>query len=528
MKKTITGVLALAVIVVVVQSCAKHFFRSNYDTANSLLHETNNIQTKLFLKAHLKNGDIAILRDTWEIDTVSNTVSGTGVRYGFNRNPLFEGAIRIAIDSVALFETNKKIQPNESGRVAALSILTAVNVVGAIICLSVPKACFGSCPTFYINEDDNVHYADAEGFSNAIIPSMEYGDVDALNNHLVAGSTFSLTMKNEALETHCIRDVKLLAYPTKAGERVYQSPGNNFYRCENNYPLTHAVANEGDITSLLLKPDRTERFSLSDEHNLNSKEEIYLTFHRVENPNGLGLVLNFRQTLMTTYLFYSAMGYMGDQVSDVFYLLESNPDMRSRFDATTKALGGIDVYGWNETTSSWEYQNGFHETGPIAINRQLVPLTIMPSASKVKIKIVLNKGLWRIDYVALTNIREQIMPVELSPTEILINQQPNKEALQQLRSADKLLISMPGNAYKINFTMPVADADYELFLYTKGYYLEWMRAQWIKDKNFDALKKMVFNPGEFLKEEALDYKHYETTMEQQFWSSKIDTNTFSY
>ncbi len=527
-KKIIFYTLTLAIVIIAIQSCATYNFRSNYKDANSLIHETKNLQRKPFLKAHFKNGDICILKDSWKVDTTLNIVSGNGTKYDFNRKNVFEGSISIPIDSVAIFETNIKIQKHEAGRITALSILTAVNVVVGIICITTPKACFGSCPTFDINENDNFHYADAEGFSNAIAPSMEYYDIDALNNKPISKNIFSITMKNEALETHCVKDVKLFAYPRKEGERIYQSLTNDFYLCENNYTLAKAKANEGDITAILNNQDRQERFSLSDENNLNSKEEIYLSFDNVKNTNDLGLILNFRQTLMPTYLFYSAMGYMGDEVSDMFAKLESDSSIRNKFDATSKELGEIEIYFLNEKNGKWEFQNGFYESGPIAINRQFIPLQNLSSNSKVKLKIVLNKGLWRIDYVALTNIKEKVKPIEISPNSIFNKGKLDTSALSAINNPDKYLISMPGSEYKFNFTLPNQNADYELFLYSKGYYLEWMREHWIKDKDLLKLKQMVDNPKKYLKVEAKNYKRYEATMEQEFWNSKIDTKTFSY
>lgn len=528
MKKIILYILTISAVIFGTQACKPYYFRSNYKDSNSLIHGTKNLQTKPFLKAHLKNGDVCILNDSWKIDTTLNIVSGNGIQYDFNRRQTFQGSINISIDSVAIFETNAKILKPEEARIAALSLMAGLDVVVGVFCLTNPKACFGSCPTFYINENDNFHFADAEGFSNAISPSMEYYDIDALNNHRITNNIFSITMKNEALETHCVKNVKILAFPLKDGERVFQSPTNDFYLCESNYSLSLAKADEGDITTLLKNQDRQERFSLSDANNLSSKEEVYLTFDNVKSTDNLGLILNFRQTMMTTYLFYSAMGYMGDNVSDMFAILESDEKMRNKFDATTKELGNIDIYAWNEQNNNWEYQNGFYETGPIAINRQCISLENIQSNSKIKIKLVLNKGLWRMDYVSLTNIKKQVTPIEIFPTTIYNKGKLDKIALGEINSPDKHLLSMPGSAYKFNFTLPNADADYELFLYSKGYYLEWMREHWIKDKDLLKLKQMVDNPTIYLREEAKNYKRYETTMEQEFWNSKIDTKTFSY
>lgn len=529
MKKIIIYILTITTAIFGIQACKTYYFRSNYKDTNSLIHATNNIQTKPYLKAHLKNGDVCILRDSWIVDTVTNVLTGTGTKYNFNRIKISEGSISIPIDSVAIFETNKKIKNPEAGRIAALSILAGLDVIAGIICISNPKACFGSCPTFYINENDNFHYADAEGFSNAISPSLEYYDIDALDNKPLFQNTFSITMKNEALETHCVNDVKLLAYPRKKGERVYQSPTNDFYLCENNYTLTEASANEGDITTLLKNEDRQERFSFSDENNLSSKEEIFLTFNNVKNADKLGLVLNFRQTLMTTYFIYSAMGYMGDEVGDIFAKMEINKETKEKLKGgIKKELGNIDIYLWNAQKNDWELQNGVYETGPIAINRQFIPLQHLSSSSKIKLKLVMNKGLWRIDYVALTNIKDKVKPIEITPTNILNKGKVDNTALLEIKNPEKYLISMPGSEYKFNFTLPSADTDYELFLYSKGYYLEWMREHWLKDKDLLKLKQMVDNPKKYLMVEAKNYKRYETTMEHEFWNSKIDTKTFSY
>jgi hypothetical protein len=100
--------------------------------------------------------------------------------------------------------------------------------------------------------------------------------------------------------------------------------------------------------------------------------------------------------------------------------------------------------------------------------------------------------------------------------------------LSEIQNPKKHLISMPGSEFKFNFTLPYPDKDYELFLYSKGYYLEWMRESWIKEKNLMKLKQMVDNPKKYLRAEAKSYKQYETTMEEEFWNSKIDTKSFNY
>lgn len=521
----------LVILVIVILSCnpKPFFFRNNYKSANSLIHETENLQEQLFLKAHLKNGDVYILKDTWAIDTILDVVKGRGSSYDFNRKRISEGLIAIPIDSVAIFETNSKLESAESKRIAALAILAGVDVALSTFCLTNPKACFGSCPTFYLNEEDNFRFSDAEGFSNAIAPSMEYYDIDALNNQSMTGNIFSITMKNEALETHVIRNLKLLAVSRKKGQRVYHSPENNFYICENIYQLSEASGPKGDITSLLKYQDRQERYSLSDKENLSSKEEIYLTFKDISEYNDLGLLITFRQTLMTTYFIYSAMGYMGDEVGDIFAKLETSEETQEKLEnGIKKELGNIEIFAWDMNSKSWAPQGGFYETGPVAFNRQIMPLNLPSGESELKLKVILNKGLWRIDDFALTNIQKEVLPEAIQPHEVLNKGLMDPGARDEINADDQYLVSMPGSEYKINFKLPANHHDFELFLYSKGYYLEWMRENWIKNKNLFKLKQMIGNPRQYLLIEAESYKEYEKTMEQQFWNSKIDTKNFSH
>jgi hypothetical protein len=295
------------------------------------------------------------------------------------------------------------------------------------------------------------------------------------------------------------------------------------------YSLSNATGNEGNITSLLQNQDMQERFSLSDPNNMSCKEEVFLNFENVKNTSDIGLIVNFRQTLMTTYFVYSAIGFMGDEVGDIFAKIENNKGLNDKLKAgISKELGNIDVYLWDEKKSNWVFQDGLYETGPIAINKQILPLKGVISAKNLKIKLIMNKGLWRIDYLALTNIKEKVVPIEILPSSILNKGKIDNQALVSINNPYNYLISMPGSEYKFNFILPDQSNDYELFLYSKGYYLEWMREHWIKDKNLLKLRQMIENPKRYLKTEANYYKLYESTMEQEFWNSRINTKTFSY
>jgi hypothetical protein len=477
---------------------------------------------KLYLKAHLKNGDICILKDTWSIDTVRNAVVGYGIRYDYNRRWVAENDLVIPIDSVAIFETNKPLNNTEKGRIGALAVLASADAILGIICLTVPKACFGSCPTFYTGTNQDIHYANAEGFSSSIVPSMEKPDIDALDT-TVRQSSFSVTMKNEALETHCVKDVKLLACPHQPDEHIYQTNNNLFYSSNKVYPLQQALASEGDITALLAKNDKQEWVSLADKNDLAAREDILLDYGNIDSSEQLALQISFRQSFLSTYLFYSTMGYMGNEVGTYFAQIETDKKVRDFVAEMYDRCGGIDVYVWNQKANAWNFQDTFNEKGPIAFNNLIMPLKIADKKGTLKIKLRIGKGSWKLDYTALVNMKEEVQPIAIAANHITKRGIEDVAARASLNDPKKHLITMPGDVFKLSFNLPSATTDYELFLYTKGYYLEWMRDHWLKDKNLLSLKLMRDYPAIYLKKEAPQYKRYEKEMNQLFWSSRMST-----
>jgi hypothetical protein len=527
----ILSALTCAAVATLLNGCKSyHINRQITANAGDLKDINLQVTTPAQLKAHMRNGDVVIFSEAWSVNLDQGIVFGAAIRYNAQRKGVEVGDATIAIDSVALFESNSLPDQAERSRLAALYTLGALNTTVALICAASPKTCFGSCPTFYVNESDNLHYASAEGFSNAVLPSLEYADIDALNGVDFSGGLFTLTMKNEALETHAIRSVQLLAIPRTDQMRSYHNISNEFFRCSNYYPISSAIASEGDVTSALVHSDKQERISLSDANNMNSKEEIILSFRNVTSMDNLGLVLDFRQSLMTTYLIYSAFGYMGDEAGRILAEIErSGGAINYDNSAIKRTLGDIDVYLWDENNSRWEGQGSFTETGPIAINRQILPLQnlIAPSMTtdSVTIRLVLNRGLWRLDHVALTNIVDTAQPLCLRPTSVSVGGRNSTEALSRLNDTTRHLISLPGDVYKLDFTVPDTDHKYDLFVYSKGYYLEWHRSEWIKQKDLSKLNEMLLMPDRFLKSEAKLFKQYERAMEADFWNSRIDHRT---
>ncbi len=523
-KYLILTITILLFIGFIIYSCGKLYikqdFRQAYRGFNDSIHQ--NLYDQAFFKVHLKNGEVSLLRD-WKLNASKDSILGNGKLFDFNRTEIREGSMAHNIDDIAIIETNQldAITSTDKDKISTLAILTGANLIIDIACITNPKACFGSCPTFYTERSHSVHDAKAEGFSSAISPALEKLDMDALNTQ-TSREDFYLTMKNEAFETHLINEICLTAVPKKRSEFVFQDRMNTFYKARHMVTPKRATINGTSILSQVSKIDDLEFFSFTDKQDLTKKEDIYLDFEGVYG-NKQGLVINFRQTLLTTFLLYNGISYMGDEVGDYFAKIETNSAVKKRLGNPFKLLGKIKLYVWNNENESWEFFDELYETGPISKNLIIAPLPKMLSnKGKLKIKIELTKGLWRIDYLGLSAITEAPFATKIYPSEVTAIKGESDGLAKVIKDDDKYLVSFPGNEFNFKFNIPKLknQDEYELFLSSKGYYLEWIRASWLRDKNISKLEKMLSNDDHTWKELAIEYKAVEQQMEQVFWNSK--------
>ena len=81
------------------------------------------------------------------------------------------------------------------------------------------------------------------------------------------------------------------------------------------------------------------------------------------------------------------------------------------------------------------------------------------------------------------------------------------------------LTTLPGDTYTYTFRVP-GGAAHELFLDSRGYYLEWMRDEWLRDENPLRAAQLILNPDQLLRDMAPEFKRQESRMESLFWGSR--------
>jgi hypothetical protein len=466
-----------------------------------------------FLKAHMLDGNVYVL-SPWRVNETRRVLSGKGSLLDVNRDTLALGTFSIPLDSVAIFETN---QVSSSPSVVAMSIMTGVSLALTTFCLINPKTCFGSCPTFYTTDGDEPTLR-AEGFSSSVAPSLEASDVDALFRAAPKGRDFDLLMKNEALETHIIRYANLLAALRPPGGRVLATPKGRFWQVTRLVEPISCQGPEGDCLDKVRAFDGDERISLADSTFLAAKETIDLEFDDL--PTGKpGLVVASRQSLLSTFLFYQGLAYMGSSVGDYVASLERGEEMPANgIRAMDRALGGIEILVCDQF-GDWRLVGEVNEVGPLATNTHVIPLPDSGVTSR-KIRLRFSRGRWRIDYVALAVLQGEVIPQTLHPVEVHGNREGNDDARKILLDTSRVLVTLPGDEYVLRYQLPENYRQYELFLNTRGYYLEWMRDEWLPDENAAMVAMMFLNPEKALRKLAPEFKQIEAQMEDEFWRSR--------
>lgn len=477
------------------------------------VHEINRINKgSEYLKAHMKNGELYILKN-WSIDEANKIVTGKGAHWSSDRSTKSYGDYTISIEEVALFETNV---PTPSLAVIPMAIITGLSLATTFFCISNPKACFGSCPTFYVYDGEK-YVLEAEGFTESILPSFEKRDIDALFHAKALGKKINLYLTNEALETHILRYINLLLVPLKTKDmRVFKTVDDRFFEVRSR-TSPHFCSTKGCLEKVR-SMDRTEWFDSVDQENLLKKDEIILKFKN-ENFKKHGLILSYRQTLLTTYLFYQHLAYMGNSAGYYLSKLNSSNIAKEKFKGLVGKLGGIEVYLKKED-GEWSLIGKFNEMGPIALNTEVVLLPEIHT-DPVEIKLKMTKGLWRIDYVSLGEIKEEVTILRIRPSKIYKDSDERPDLLNALLDEDQILISMPGDKYELIFDLP-DEKEYEFFLETKGYYIEWLRDEWLKEENPEMVLKSITSPEDYFKSITRDFKAKEGMMEEIFWNSRYE------
>jgi hypothetical protein len=297
---------------------------------------------------------------------------------------------------------------------------------------------------------------------------------------------------------------------------VFAGSAQQFWESNAQISPLYAKSPEGDCLPALIYADGNERFSLADEVYLGTKETIECSFH-IQPGQAYGLVIGCRQTLLPTYLLYQTYAYMGNDAGRWLAEIERK-NILSDGASIGKLFGGIEVTTVKPNGQS-KLQGSIDEHGPLAVDMHVIPLGKF-SDTTINIQLRMTKGAWRLDYLALAELSRLVEPIRLHPRMVLKDRKEDQNSLFILLDSTRTLVTLPGDSYTLKYSLPDSEYEYELFLESRGYYLEWIRKEWIEEQNPFLLAQMFLDPENALKRLAPEFKHVEPNMEDCFWRSR--------
>lgn len=488
----LTGLVLPALLLTA--ACVNHFITTDVRALDRPAADSP-VQIKTPVKVHLLDGSTVVFRAGALIG--HDRISGLGDRFALLAGTsVFASEVRMdSVVGVEAFVDKTLVAPT-------LIVTAAATAVGFLAFAGLAIAAFGSCPTVYA-ETPNGLQLEAEGFSYAISPLMEHRDLDALRLRPGADGVIRLELRNEALETHFINHVEVVAVRHAAGSRVVPDQGGRPVVVSGFAPVTGARDRAGrDLRSALA--DRDGVLFESDPAVVAAAREgdlddwIDLDVASLPPGDSVAVVLRMRNSLLNTILLYEGMlggrdapdflandmQHIGRTVDFARWYVRT---MGMRFAVDGVPLAAQEPYEGNARLS---------DIGPIAFRDVAVVLPrprTNAAGARIRLRFVADN--WRIDEVrvagAITRPEYQTLPVDsvIVPTPAAGGAPVIDAAAVSAVSAvdERYLETQPGQRMTLVFhpdatESPEASATGTTSTYLiawQGWYNEWLRASWL-------------------------------------------------
>jgi hypothetical protein len=471
-------------------------------------------------RAYLLDGSVVVLPQGATVE--GGWLRGAGAR--FDLTLASEEAFReVLLDSVLAVEAFRERDhyTAQSAVLIAGSIAASAVAVPALL-----VAIFGSCPTVYA-VDQAGELLEMEAFSYSIAPLFESRDVARLMSGAGEDGILRLEVRNEALETHYIRNTELIEVRHSEGVRIAPGPGG--VPVASGLPLPPRAAHDRagrDVLQAILAMDG-DAFRTSPEHLAAAGEgdfgdQLELLLPVPEGADEVLLHLRARNTLLTSVLFYDVM-LAGSGAAAVDWLGGGLDRIGTALEMGTWYAGkmgmGVEVEGPN----GWEEVHRLPDTGPIAWKELVVPLPARESPMRVRLDFVADS--WLIDWVGVAAPANELSVRRIEPSRVLGPSGDSDPAARKalLVTDTTHLVIFPGDRRTLEFDVGAdreTGVERTFLLGMQGYYVEWIRGSWLAE----ARHHEPFRPDDGAIVAAIGrWREVMEDFERDFHASRIPT-----
>lgn len=437
------------------------------------------------VKAHLEDGSTVVYSNGVTIE--DGIVKGQGIKYDITLDHS-ERVTEVDLDEVAAMESYQT--PVNTGATVVGSAAVTAGAVVATAALAV--ALFGSCPTIYSFEGVEPLF-EAESFSYSVAPGFEVRDVDRLSIDPDTGDLVELEVRNEALETHYINHIELMEVVHSDVESVFPDPeGRPIIVGSLKAPDVVIDRSGRHINGIVGTADgkawRSDAVRLQNVSTDDMEDYIDLEFEMPSAGHEAALVLRLRNSLLNTMFFIQILKGQG------FRALDWMSDDPKRFGSRYKLASwyrkklGMRVAIWDH--GRYRQVATIYDTGPIAWNEMAVPLPAV-KGEMLRLRLSFVADNWRIDHLALATKVSHAKANNIPVAQVIsANGNELSQARKNLHAADAAyVITRPGEYIRLRFDVAAAPHDLmrTYFLAAEGYYIEWMRKDWLESTSASAV-----------------------------------------
>jgi hypothetical protein len=428
-------------------------------------------------KIHLLNGSVILCQNGFLF--ARDTIWADGETFSSMRTWGIRERWTIPIDIVAGIEYYDRT-------VSVTRVLGSV--MAAATGIFIFKVVFGSCPTVY-TEDGNKEELEAECFSYSISRKFEMHDLDRMNHKPLDPRKINLKVKNEALETHYINELRLCYVDHPEGTEIFPTDDQKALLVQNVVAPQSAVNSEQtDVLDRIRRPDddpyRCDSATASRLFQRGLRDWIDCIVPVRRGASEATVVLRVRNSLFTTTLFYDVM--MKSQGVDVFnWLEEVNTSGAYAWQLAQwyKQHSGIEVSV--EEDGSFAKKGKIFNSGPIAWRYVAIRIPLNGDQDSIKVRLSFLTDNWQIDWVGLSmdeskEAKLQYADLSLAADNISTSSSDISRRLES--DDDEYVVTYPGDWINLSFTLPATQTSKRtLFLASKGFYTEWMRPEWLRE-----------------------------------------------
>jgi hypothetical protein len=474
------------------------------------------------VKAHLLDASTVVFRTG--VTVVRDTVRGAGWRYDLM---LAESTSvgRVPLDSVVAMESFKtEVDAAATFMYSTLATAATIGGLVAMACIADPK-CFGSCPTIYA-DSAGTSVLEAEGFSGSISPLLEARDVDRLRTRADADGKVRLQVWNEALETHFINHLELLAVEHSPGETVLPDARGIPIAVSSDMPLAAVTDRSGRNVGATLAHTDGNVFSSDARRIAATTATDLLDYMDVVLPAPSGtdsaaIVLRLRSSLLNTLVFYDHMlakpgarslDWIGEEMTRLDRVAELGLWYGEHFGIRVDVHDGV----------AYRPAARFADYGPIAW-RDVALVVPVPRGDSLRIRLSFLTDQWRIDRLSVASRVRTVTPVVVPAASVTASDGTlQRDALAALRTPDEhYLKTTPRQRFTATFDVGRAatnGSERTFLLASQGYYIEWVRGAWMTGKRDTT----TFVPSVATLVTAMrEWGVQRDSMERQFFRSRI-------